>query len=371
MKSLKDLERKLAYSVLARDDAAAPGRDAGYAVLGDLDRMPGRRVARVPRGAGAGGPGTVRRRRRRPQRGDGGAGWQGGDPWLADDRTSMLVNRGRGSAYHPAFFRRRPVLYVTAATVAALVISLIIVMLTGGASWPSSVGTMQGEITTACQNPDVVSEPGQINFACATGTQQILWVFALLASSGNPQFADSKSGRIGLEPIAPAQGAEVAWSLNLHHPYNPANPIDSLEVAARAINNIIGGASAIGANGSPSVQPGLESDPSNCLRYTGSAAVSTRAGFPTVCSQPITTTAQQAALVADVYKKWAGSATARRPRTPRCSSRTPVIPATRGCRPSSRTWPRPTCERAGDRPLTMPAPSWPRTPTQSRKKVIL
>jgi hypothetical protein len=101
----------------------------------------------------------------------------------------------------------------------------------------------------------------------------------------------------------------VAWSLNLHHPYDPADPIDSLQVAARAINNIIGGASAIGANGSPSVQPGLESDPSNCRRYTGSAALTTRAGFPSVCSQPITTTAQQAALVTDVYKKWAGSPT--------------------------------------------------------------
>jgi hypothetical protein len=27
------------------------------------------------------------------------------------------------------------------------------------------------------------------------------------------------------------------WSLNLHHPYDPANPIDSLAGAARAINN--------------------------------------------------------------------------------------------------------------------------------------
>ena len=99
-----------------------------------------------------------------------------------------------------------------------MTIGLVTVLLTGGASWPSSVPTMQAEITTACQNPDVTSEPGQINFACAKGTQQILWVFALLASSGNPQFSDTKSGRIGLEPIAPAQGAEVAWSLNLHHP---------------------------------------------------------------------------------------------------------------------------------------------------------
>ena len=170
---------------------------------------------------------------------------------------------------------------------------------------------MQAEISTACQNPDVASEPGQINFACAKGTQQILWVFALLASSGNPQFSDTKSGRIGLEPIAPAQGAEVAWSLNLHHPYNAMNPIDSLEVAARAINNIIGGASTIGANGDPSVQPGLESKAANCVRYTGSAAVTAEPGFPSVCRAPVTTAGQQAALVADVYQKWAVGATAQ------------------------------------------------------------
>ena len=311
MKGFRDLERKLAYSVLAREDAARPPRDAGYAVLGDLDRVPAARTGGFHAVPEHMVPGRSRGGSTGLGDGEGGAGWPGttGEPWPADDRTSMLVNRGRGSAYHPAFFRRRPVLYAAAASAVALVISLVIVMVTGGASWPSSVGTMQGEITTACENPDVVSEPGQINFACAKGTQQVLWVFALLASSGNPQFADSKTGRIGLEPIAPAQGAEVAWSLNLHHPYNPVNPIDSLSVAARAINNIIGGASAIGANGRPSVQPGLESDPANCLRYTGSAAVSARAGFPTVCSQPITTTAQQAALVADVYKQWAGGPT--------------------------------------------------------------
>ncbi len=311
MKGLKDLERRLAYSVLAREDGARPPRDAGYAVLGDLDRAPAARPGAFHSVPEQAVPSRPRRGSTEPGDGEGDAGWPGatGEPWPADDRTSMLVNRGRGSAYHPAFFRRRPVLYGAAACAVALVISLVIVMVTGGASWPASVGTMQGEITTACQNPDVLSEPGQINFACASGTQQILWVFALLASSGNPQFADGKTGRIGLEPIAPAQGAEVAWSLNLHHPYNPLNPIDSLEVAARAINNIIGGASAIGANGSPTVQPGLESDPANCLRYTGSAAVSARAGFPTVCSQPITTTAQQAALVADVYTKWAGGST--------------------------------------------------------------
>jgi hypothetical protein len=94
-------------------------------------------------------------------------------------------------------------------------------------SWPASVATVQGEITTACENPDVASEPNQVNFACNKNTSQILWVFALMTSGNNPSFSDAKSGRQGLEPIAPAQGGEVAWTLNLHHPYNPLTPIDS------------------------------------------------------------------------------------------------------------------------------------------------
>ena len=311
MKSIKEFERRVAQSVLAREAAGRPfhGRRAN---LDDLDQVPpADRTAMawaVPEPAVPGrgyGRGTV-------LADDAFADYPGGsadEASATEDRTSQLINHGRRSAYHPGLVRRHKVAFGAAATALALLITLATVLVSGGASWPASVTTMQPEITTACQNPDVASEPGQVNFACAKGTQQILWVFALLASSGSPQFADSKTGRIGLEPIAPAQGAEVAWSLNLHHPYNPVNPIDSLQVAARAINNIIGGASAIGANGSPSVQPGLESEASNCLRYTGSTALSTRAGFPTVCSQPITTSAQQAALVADVYKKWAGSPT--------------------------------------------------------------
>jgi len=96
----------------------------------------------------------------------------------------------------------------------------------------------------------------------------------------------------------------VAWSLNLHHPYNPANPIDSLEVAARAINNIIGGATLTAANGKPVVQPGLESVSANCQRYTGSGAVTSRNGFPDRCAKPITSAAGQGYLVADVFQKW-------------------------------------------------------------------
>ena len=156
---------------------------------------------------------------------------------------------------------------------------LIMVVFRPGASWPASVAVVQNEITTACQNPNVASEPNQINFACAKSTSQILWVFSLMTSGDNPNFTDTKTGRQGLEPISAKQGGEVAWSLNLHHPYNPLNPVDSLDVAARAINNIIGGASLTGSNGQPAVQAGLESDPANCARYTGSAAVITRAGL--------------------------------------------------------------------------------------------
>ena len=80
--------------------------------------------------------------------------------------------------------------------------------------------------------------------------------------------------------------------------------MDSLQVAARAINDIVGGATLTGTTGNPVVQPGLESIPANCARYTGSAALSARQGFPDVCARPVTSTAGQAALVADVFSKW-------------------------------------------------------------------
>jgi hypothetical protein len=132
----------------------------------------------------------------------------------------------------------------------------------------------------------------------------MLWVFALLTSGNNPSFVDPKSGRRGLEPITSAQGNLVAWSLNLHHPYNPADPVDSLQVAARAINNIIGGATSMGADGKSVVQPGLLSDPGNCARYTGSRALTSRTGFPSLCARAVSSPAGQAALVADAYRKW-------------------------------------------------------------------
>jgi hypothetical protein len=227
-----------------------------------------------------------------------------------DDRTETLVSQGRHSTYRRGPRHKRAMLITAAAIAAAVAITVLAVMLAGsGASWPASVATVQAEVTRACQNPDVRSEPDQVNFACGTATRQILWVFALMSSDDNPRFADPVTGREGLEPITAAEGGQVAWSLNLHHPYNPLNPVDSLQVAARAINSIIGGATVTATNGTPVVQAGLEADAANCVRYTGSAAVSSRQGFPGLCARPVISPAGQAALVADVYQKWIVGAT--------------------------------------------------------------
>lgn len=224
-----------------------------------------------------------------------------------DARTESLVTQGRRGAYRPGLSNRSK-LAIGIGLLSALIAVLVLVLSSGGASWPASVATVQSEIAKACQNPDVRSEPGQVNFACAQSTSQILWVFSLLTSGNNPDFNDTHNGRLGLEPIAATQGGQIALSLNLHNPYNPYNPIDSLEVAARAINSIIGGATVTGSDGQAVVQAGLESEAANCLRYTGSAAMTSRAGFPSLCAKPVTP-AGQVALVADVYQKWIVGAT--------------------------------------------------------------
>ena len=224
-----------------------------------------------------------------------------------DARTETLVTQGRPGAYRPGLSNRSK-LAIGIGLLAVLIAVLALVLSSGGASWPASVATVQSEITKACQNPDVRSEPGQVDFACAQSTSQVLWVFSLLTSGNNPDFNDTHNGRLGLEPIAATQGGQIALSLNLHNPYNPYNPIDSLEVAARAINSIIGGATVTGSDGQAVVQAGLESEPANCLRYTGSAAMTSRAGFPSLCAKPVTP-AGQVALVADVYQKWIVGAT--------------------------------------------------------------
>ena len=241
----------------------------------------------------------------------GGAGPEGSGlgSHAPNSRTEALINGGRAPAGRSRTRWLRSHLRSVAIAVAAAgiaIVALVIALPGGGASWPSSVAQVQAEITTACQNPNVAAEPSQLNFACAKTTQPILWVFALLTSGNNPGFADQTTGRKGLEPIQPAQGGDIAWSLNLHQPYNPANPVDSLQVAARAINNIISGATLTSSTGTPDVEPGLESTAANCQRYTGSALLVTRSGFPARCAQPVTTPTGQAALVSDVFQQWMG-----------------------------------------------------------------
>ena len=297
------------YDARARYEADADYRDSGYPGAGRgyrgadarYHRGGGHRGAAVyhaegPPGYGAGVAGAD---------GDGyGASSGPGEP---DERTEVLINHGRGHARPKGirrWLRHWRAIGIGIVGVAVGAFALALLLPGNDATWPSSVALVQKEIDAACENQNVVSEPSQVNFACGKDTRQILWVFSLLTSDDNPNFSDASNGRKGLEPITPAQGGDIAWSLNLHHPYDPANPTDSLAVAARAINNIIGGATLTGSNGSAEVQPGLESTAANCTRYTGSSALVTRAGFPAVCAQPVTSPAGQAALVSDVFKQW-------------------------------------------------------------------
>jgi hypothetical protein len=244
--------------------------------------------------------------------------WHSAAAWAESGaRTEVLINRGRSTAGKRRVPRLRTPDWLTgrhwlgrrniaiaSAAALALAVALAVILPGDGASWPASVATVRQQADAACQNPNVASEPGQVNFACAQDSRKVLWVFALLTSGDNPYFADPGTGRRGLEPITPAQGGAVAFSLNLHHPYNPASPVDSLAVAARAINSIIGGATVTTQSGGLAVQPGLESSAGNCGRYTGSTALITRQGFPALCAKPVTSAAGQAALVADVYRQW-------------------------------------------------------------------
>ena len=288
--------REVTESVYGRESVPDQARSALGSAQDDLSAVR------------AGGKTSAVRTAARTDSGRGRAG-AGAHPHPGEERTRALIDHGRRSVDRARRSRGRKITIVTA-TAVAIVTVLVLVVFRNGPSWPPSVATVQSEITTACQNPNVASEPGQVNFACGKTTSQILWIYALMTSTDNPNYTDSKTGREGLEPITPTQGGEVAWSLDLHHPYNPYNPVDSIEVAARAINNIIGGATLTNAKGDPTVQPGLESNPAYCDQYTGSSALISRAGFPDVCAQPVTSTSGQAALAAEVYQEWVVGATA-------------------------------------------------------------
>jgi len=68
------------------------------------------------------------------------------------------------------------------------------------------------------------------------------------------------TGREGLEPITPAQGGDIAWSLNLRHPYNPAGPCRQPRGRGAGVQTaIIAGATVTSASGAQDVEPGLES----------------------------------------------------------------------------------------------------------------
>src|SRR2546430_8013412 len=198
------------------------------------------------------------------------AGWPGAS---TQQRTQVLIDRGRRSASRGAAARprmpksRKGVLIVGGIAAVITIASLFIFRASPG--WPPSVASVQSQIETACKNPNVASEPAQVHFACGKDPSQILWVFSLMTSGNNAQFNDPKTGRQGLEPITPAQGGQVAWSLNLHHPYNPMDPVDSLQVAARAINNIIGGAPLNRTKRKPGGQARPGSIPAHRAQDTG------------------------------------------------------------------------------------------------------
>ena len=235
-----------------------------------------------------------------------GGGSGGGAP-ATGGPTEALINRGRPGSRRPRRRRLRAHWRLLSAGMVALLAGAGVALVAtrgSGAAWPASVVTVQAEIKEACANPDVVAEPSGLNFACATDTNQVLWVFALLTSGDNPDFVDPSTGRKGLEPVQPAQGGDIAWSLNLRHPYDPTSPVDSLAVAARAINNIISGATLTSSTGSAQIEPGLESKAANCQRYTGSAKLATRPGYPAACASPVTSASGQAALVSDVFQQW-------------------------------------------------------------------
>ncbi|MGD0699880.1 MAG: hypothetical protein ABSA02_08355 [Trebonia sp.] len=265
-----------------------------YISYDDTDQLTMLENTVIPPAAGPGSSGTA----------SGGTG-----PRIPGGRTEALINGGRrpaGRSWTRWARGHLRAIALAAAIAGAAIIALVVVLPGGGASWPASVAQVQTEITQACQNPNVAAEPSQLNFACAKTTQPILWVFALLTSGNNPGFVDQSTGRKGLEPIAPAQGGDIAFSLNLHEPYNSANPIDSLQVAARAINDIISGATLTSSSGAPLVEKGLESTAANCQRYTGSALLVSRSGYPPRCARPVSIPAGQRALVSDVFQQWMG-----------------------------------------------------------------
>ena len=96
----------------------------------------------------------------------------------AGERTQTLIDRGRRSVSRARIPRSRKAVLAVAGLAAVIVIASVFIF-RADPSWPPSVATVRSQITTACQNPNVASEPGQVNFACGKATSQILWVLAI------------------------------------------------------------------------------------------------------------------------------------------------------------------------------------------------
>ncbi len=192
----------------------------------------------------------------------------------------------------------------------------------GRASWGPVETSVHGVMKYACENVNVEQEPNQVNFACSPAGQQLLAVIALVMGHDNQNYTDNRTdGRQGLEPISPGQGGTIEWALDLPTYYQPDNAVQSVQVAARAINTILGGTSVTDAKtGKTVAQSGLESNAQNCLRYTGEpllvahlmkvvskngqTAEQQDPSWPVVCAGSITTASEQAAVARDVFKQW-------------------------------------------------------------------
>ena len=257
-------------------------------------------------------------------------------PRRSTDRTQALIDRGRRTARRPRSRRGYKIAIGTAAGLVVLVIGAMIV-LRKGPSWPPSVATVRSEITTACQNPNVASEPSQVNFACGKDTSQILWVFALMTSNNNPGYADAKTGRKGLEPITRRPGrpdrlvAEPASSLR------PAQP-----------------GRQPGGGGAGHQQHHRRGDADRRQRQAhGPAGSGEQAGelrqvhriaghhLARRVPQPVRQPGDQPGRPGGARRATCTSGGCPAPprwprRTRACCSRTPATPATRRCRPSSR-----------------------------------
>ena len=227
-----------------------------------------------------------------------------------DARTETLVTQGRLGAYKRGLSNRSK-LAIGIALLAAVITILVIVLSGGGASWPASVATVQSEITRACQNPDVMSEPGQVELCLRAGHPPD--PVGVRPDDERRQPGLQRPGRTagwGWSPSRPTRAGRSRWSLNLHHPYNPFNPIDSLEVAARAINSIIGGATVTGSRRQPG-GPGRAGEQRGelpAVHRFGRADLARR--LPERCAPSRSSAlAGEAALVADVYQKWIVGAT--------------------------------------------------------------